>query len=171
MPIVKDKVAATEVLLSLGANLGDREKTIRAALQLLEEKAIVFDLRASGLYETAPVGYTAQPDFLNMALSARSTLSATTLFEHCKDIETQLGRRQRRQWREREIDIDLLLYGADIIQTDRLALPHPRMHERRFVLAPAAEVASGMLHPLLQKTIGELLAVCRDRSLVQRIEG
>lgn len=155
----------TPVLLALGANLGDRASTLRRAVDLLGARALT-DVRASAIYATEPVGYTNQPDFLNMAVAGATALDAMSLSDVCRSIERELGRTPRAKWHEREIDIDVLLYGAEVIETPALQIPHPRMHERRFVLRPAADVAPTMYHPTLGATVTELLDLCQDTSRV-----
>lgn len=143
------------ILLALGANLEPRRERIEEAMRLLELEALT-DTRRSSMYATEPVGYTDQPDFLNAAITGTTSLGAEELFSICKDIERRIGRQHRDQWREREIDIDIILYGVQVIDTPLLTIPHPRMHERAFVLDPAAEIAPDMLHPVLGTTIGQL---------------
>lgn len=155
----------TPVLLALGANLGDRASTLLRAVDLLAARALT-DVRASPIYATEPVGFTDQPDFLNMAVAGVTTLDASALTDVCRIIERELGRTPRAKWHEREIDIDVLLYDAEVIETPELEIPHPRMYERRFVLRPAADVAAAMMHPTLQKTVQELLDVCQDTARV-----
>lgn len=150
----------TRVLLALGANLEPRRERIEEAMRLLELEALT-DARRSSMYATAPVGYTDQPDFLNAAIMGMTSLNAEELFRTCKDIEGRIGRQHRARWREREIDIDIILYGLQVIDTPVLTIPHPRMHERAFVLDPAAEIAPDMIHPVLGTTIGQLRSMLR----------
>lgn len=148
------------ILLALGANLEPRRERIEEAMRLLELEALA-DARRSSMYATEPVGYTDQPDFLNAAITGTTSLVAEELFRVCKDIERRIGRQHRDRWREREIDIDIILYGVQVIDTPLLTIPHPRMHERAFVLDPAAEIAPDMIHPVLGTTIGQLRSMLR----------
>jgi 2-amino-4-hydroxy-6-hydroxymethyldihydropteridine diphosphokinase len=157
------------VLIAFGANLGNREQTISRAAELLFKRGAVREIRFSKLYETEPVGFKDQPFFINAALKGVTSLSPEDLLKTCREIETELGRTPRAKWHEREIDIDILLYGEEILLKDDVEIPHPRMHERRFVLLPAADVASEMQHPVLKKTVGELLKECADMSLVSAV--
>lgn len=154
------------VLLAFGANLGNREQTISNAVELLLKTGAIRETSLSKLYETEPVGFKDQPFFINAALKGITELSAEILLKTCRDIETQLGRTPRAKWHEREIDIDILLYDEKILLKEDVEIPHPRMHERRFVLLPAADVAGEMIHPVLKKTIGKLLKECPDTNLV-----
>lgn len=159
----------TRILLSLGSNLEPRAERIGTALEYLKQYALR-DVVVSHIYTTEPVGYRNQPDFLNIAVTGQTSLSAPDLFTTCKVIEHTMGRQHRQQWREREIDIDIILYGDAIVDSNELTLPHPRMYERRFVLVPAQEVAGDMVDPITHKTITDLLAACSDESRVTSVE-
>ncbi len=152
----------TRILLSLGANLGDRFDTIEGAVATMIEQNIIANPVLSSFYESEPVGYEEQPSFINCALVGFTTLQPKELFNHIKLIEKYFGRKDRPRWHERELDIDIILFGDLIIQDEDLIIPHPRMSERRFVLLPAHEIASDMIHPYLNKTITELYKECND---------
>jgi 2-amino-4-hydroxy-6-hydroxymethyldihydropteridine diphosphokinase len=130
-----------DVYLSLGTNMGDREENLKAAIELLRRKAGIFVQKISPVYETAPVGYVDQPSFLNIAIYARTTLTPFELLEACQSIENELGRVRTIRWGPRTIDLDILLYNNDNIETENLIIPHPRMFERAFVLVPLKDVA------------------------------
>jgi 2-amino-4-hydroxy-6-hydroxymethyldihydropteridine diphosphokinase len=156
----------TTVVLALGANLGDRLATLRAAVERCSA-ALIRDVRCSRVYETEPVGYVDQPAFLNMIVVGETMLGAHDLAQACSAIEIDLGRQARAKWHEREIDIDIVLYGREVIGSPTLEIPHPRMHERRFVLQPCAEVVPEMVHPILDTTINALLHDCADTAAVR----
>ena len=163
-------MAKRTALLSLGANLGRREQSIRRAVGLIQEYAQAEPIRLSGFVETEPVGYEDQPKFINCAARFETELSARELLAICKRVESDLGRQERPRWHEREIDIDIILLGDEIIESDKCSIPHPRMHERLFVLAPASEIAPNMVHPLLHKTILELLRELLEKSGLEKPE-
>jgi 2-amino-4-hydroxy-6-hydroxymethyldihydropteridine diphosphokinase len=125
----------TRAYVGLGSNLGDREATIRGAVEALPGVVAVSTLR-----ETDPVGVTEQPAFLNGAVVLETDLSARELLELLLSVERSLGRERRERWGPRTIDLDLLLYGDEAIDEPGLTVPHPRLHERRFVLEPLAEL-------------------------------
>ncbi|HEX5443088.1 MAG TPA: 2-amino-4-hydroxy-6-hydroxymethyldihydropteridine diphosphokinase, partial [Pirellulales bacterium] len=146
-------------LIALGANLGDRAHTLRRAVELLAAHPAIAGVEASGIHETAPVGGPrGQGSFLNAAVSLDASLAPEQLHALLLDIEAQLGRTRGQRWAARTIDLDLLLFGDEVINTSALAVPHPRLAFRRFVLAPATEVAPHMVHPLAGWTIRRLLA-------------
>lgn len=127
--------------LGLGSNLGDRRRHLAEALRQLNAGPDTRVTAVSSVYETAPVGVTAQPDFLNLAARVATQHSAQALLDQCLQIEAGLGRVRRERWGPRTIDIDLLLYAEVCLRDARLQLPHPRMQERSFVLIPLAEIA------------------------------
>lgn len=143
------------VYLALGANLGNRQGNLLQAIQSIRTFAWVEKI--SSLYETTPVGYLDQPDFLNMAIQISTQLNPRGLIRSLKQIEKQIGRKTSFRNAPRPIDIDILLYDDHIIETEKLSIPHPRMSERAFVLAPLAEIAPQAIHPVLKLTISELL--------------
>jgi len=157
------------VMLSLGSNIGPRKRRLRDAVRSIATN-ILSDVRCSSIYETDPVGYTDQAPFLNIVLVGETRLSATDLHEACKGLEIAQGRQHRERWREREIDIDVILYADERMATDVLTIPHPQFHERRFVLQPAFEVAPTMVDPASGCTITELLAICQDTSGVTIVQ-
>lgn len=150
-----------KLLIAFGSNLGDREKNIADAITMLREKITIEKI--SPLYETDPLyddkeKNTAQNKYLNGALYGQTNLSAPELLTFCLSIEKKIGRvRPAPRYSAREIDLDILFYGTEIINTPELQIPHPRLHERQFVLQPLNNIAPNWLHPQLQKTVGELL--------------
>lgn len=113
------------------------------------------------------MGYTDQPDFLNCCVAGQTDLSAEDLYAACKNVERSIGRQNRERWREREIDVDVILYGSDQIHNNVITIPHPRMQDRRFVLAPAAEIVPNMIDPRTGCTIEDLLKGCKDAGIVR----
>lgn len=126
--------------LSLGSNMGDRVGMLRQAVRLLNEHPAIDIMKISSLYETDPIGYTEQDAFLNMVVYLDTDLSAFELLEVCQDIEKKLDRKREIRWGPRTIDLDILLYNQDKLETEKLVIPHPRMHERAFVLVPLLEL-------------------------------
>ena len=141
--------------LSLGSNLGDREANLRAAIAKLGDFGEV--LAVSSLYETEPVEFTEQPWFLNCAVALRTELTAEQLLVAIKTIEQEMGRCRVQPKGPRNIDLDILLFGDAIISIPELEVPHPAMHQRRFVLTPLAEIAPDVFHPVNNKTVRNLL--------------
>jgi 2-amino-4-hydroxy-6-hydroxymethyldihydropteridine diphosphokinase len=154
---------ATPVIayVALGANLGNRVANIAAAVKALNETPGVSVTRQSSLIENPAVGGPADsPAFLNGVVEIEATLPPHALLKRLLDIERSLGRERRAKWAPRVIDLDLILYGNQIIDTPDLKVPHPLMHERRFVLEPLAQIAPGVLHPTTDVSILALLAGC-----------
>jgi 2-amino-4-hydroxy-6-hydroxymethyldihydropteridine diphosphokinase len=151
--------------LGLGSNLGDRAGTLDRALKVLEERGIDVTARSS-LYETEPVGGPPQGWFLNRVVKVKTDRSPEALLESCLDVEKALGRVREVRNGPRILDVDLLLYGQEVRDTDVLTLPHPRLHERLFVLIPLVEIAPDVRHPRLGLTATEMLARCKDTSRV-----
>jgi len=145
----------TRIYLSLGSNLGERESYLRAALDRFPP--VIRVLRASRLYETAPIEFTAQPWFLNQVIEAETALSPAELLSRTAAIESDLGRTREISKGPRTLDIDILLYNDAVVHTATLEIPHPRMTERRFVLAPLADLAPDLRHPVTALTVRQML--------------
>jgi len=145
-----------EAYIGLGSNLGDRKQNIEKALELLGKTPKIKVCSVSKFYETAPVGFKDQPDFVNAAAKIETTLKPLKLLAVCQSIERRLKRVRTIRWGPRTIDIDILLYGDLITRSDKLILPHPEMHKREFVLKPLNDIAPGVVHPLSGKTVAEL---------------
>ncbi len=149
--------------IGLGANVGEREATIRAAVDRLRAHPHITVVAESPLIETEPVGGPAgQPPFLNGAAALETDLDPDALLEVLKGIERGLGRRPRGRWGPREIDLDLLLYGDRVVETERLTVPHERLAERRFVLEPLAAIAPDARDPVTGRTVRAMLERLRE---------
>ena len=157
----------TTAFLGLGSNLGDRAAALDEALARLEQRG-VHTVRRSSRYLTEPVGGPPQPWFLNMVVEVETSMVAEDLLSTCLTIENGMGRVRTEPWGPRTVDIDILLYDRVVRDAPELTLPHPRLHERRFVLEPLAEIAPTVTHPRLLATARELRDRCRDASRVQR---
>jgi 2-amino-4-hydroxy-6-hydroxymethyldihydropteridine diphosphokinase len=155
-----------DVLLGLGANVGDREGQLQEALGRLSRRGFTTTARSS-LYLTEPVEAPPQEWFVNGAVAGRTPLGPEELLRACLSVEQEMGRRREEHHGPRTLDLDVLAYGAEIRRTSELTLPHPRLHERRFVLVPVAEIAPAFRHPVLSRTMAELLAACPDTSAVR----
>ena len=156
----------TGIYLSLGSNVGERAENIAQAIATLAR----FGVRAvkrSELYETEPVEFLAQDWFLNCAAEVETELAPAELMRALLEIERSMGRERVLPKGPRIIDMDILLYGLRVVREADLEIPHPRMADRRFVLVPLAEIAPRVVHPVLKKTIAELLAETSDRSEVR----
>ena len=158
-----------KVYLGLGTNLGDRKRNLREAIEKIEEH-IGKVLKSSSVYETAPWGFEAENDFLNMVTEVETGLSPSELLKKIFEIESKLGReRTQDRYSSRVIDIDILFYDDLIVDQKGLKIPHRLMHERRFVLAPFCEIAPDLIHPMLKKSISVLLEECRDRTKITKL--
>jgi 2-amino-4-hydroxy-6-hydroxymethyldihydropteridine diphosphokinase len=160
---------AKEAIIGLGTNLGNREENLKKAIENIIMSAGEV-ISCSGIYETEPWGFRSEDHFLNMVLSITTSLKPVDLLKRLLKIEMQMGRiRGTEKYSSRIIDVDILLYGNEIINQPYLKIPHPKIRERKFVLVPLCDIASEMIHPVLNKTFAALLENCKDESKVERI--
>jgi len=154
------------IFLGLGSDTGNRTENLAKARSLIGEyfgKIVM----ASSIYETEPWGFESDTKFLNQVIEIESGLSSPELLDEIIRVETLMGRKRSiRGYESRVIDIDILFYGDKIINDKSLSIPHPHLHERKFVLVPLDEIAPGFIHPVLNKSVRELLEICRDKGEV-----
>ena len=156
--------------IGFGSNIGDRLAHIQNAIHALSETEGITIQKISSVYKTDPVGYETQAQFLNGVVAIQTHLPPLSLLHTLKNIETAIGRQHRIRWGPREIDLDILIYGDLCLQTGKLVIPHPEMHLRRFVLAPLAEIAPDVVHPVFQETVQTLLEHLEDDKSVLKKE-
>jgi len=153
--------------LSLGSNLGNRGQNLREAVRRLQALGTIRSI--SSIYETEPVEFTDQPMFLNSALELETAANPDQLMEHLLVIEKTMGRQRTQKKGPRVIDLDILLFADQVVNTPTLTIPHPAMHQRRFVLEPLTEIAPETKHPVLKKTAKELLEALPRGQTVKRL--
>jgi 2-amino-4-hydroxy-6-hydroxymethyldihydropteridine diphosphokinase len=169
---MKDNCQATTAFLALGSNLGDRLAALKGARRALNSVPEIQVLAASAIYETEPVGGPAeQPPYLNAVLKIQTSLTAHDLLAVGLAVEQQFGRRRQERWGARSLDVDLLFYGSEILQFEDLVIPHPRLHQRAFVLVPLMDIAPDLGHPLLRETVAEMLAQLPSTAGIERLSG
>lgn len=165
---MEEKIKPEIVFLSLGSNVGDRQENLRGAIAALSGAGVEVK-RVSSIYETEPVDLLEQPWFLNCVVQGETTVPAVDLLPALREIERRMGSKKLVARGPRLIDIDILLYGQQTIDAPELQVPHPRMHLRRFVLEPLAELAPDVKHPRWSGTAAELLNASQDKSAVAKI--
>ncbi|RDW15326.1 2-amino-4-hydroxy-6-hydroxymethyldihydropteridine diphosphokinase [Oceanobacillus arenosus] len=148
--------------LALGTNIEPRHAYLEDALRILGEHQAIAIQKKSSIYETAPVGYTNQADFLNMVIEVDTALISMKLLEYCQQVELELGRKRDIRFGPRTIDLDILTYNQENSTIERLIIPHPRMHERAFVLIPLQEIAADFIIPVWNKRPQELIEGLSD---------
>ena len=155
------------VFLGIGSNVGDRMHFLAEAVRKLRAIPTLRVMKISSVYVTEPVGVKDQNEYLNAVVSTQTSAGVTDFHLRIKSIEKEIGRVERERWGPREIDIDILLFGDRIISEAAITIPHAEMVNRRFVLQPLAEISPETVHPLLHKTVRDLLAECKDSSVVE----
>lgn len=155
------------ICLGLGSNVGEREANIKRAVRDLAQRGDIAVLAGAALYETTPVGFRDQCDFLNTVISVATSLTPRQLLQACQATEQRLGRRKTFRWGPRVIDIDILCYDDYVINTPDLVVPHPRLMERRFALVPLCELAPQLVLPTADKPVCAILDGCRDSGEVK----
>lgn len=163
------KLKNTFVLLSLGANIGDMKSTLESAIAKLSELKAVANIVKSSYYKTEPYGVKNQDWFLNLCVSGYTNLTPFELLEKCKFIEKHYGRKEREKWQKRELDIDIIFYDNEIIESKELTIPHQEYMMRNFVLIPASEIAGDYIPPLSEYNLSQLASMCDDKSWVKKI--
>jgi len=157
------------VYIQLGSNLGDREGYLKQSqAMLIDEIGLI--IKMSSIYESSPWGVENQGSFLNQVLLLETDVKPFDLLDIILNIEKEMGRVRIEKWGERIIDIDILFYNDEIIETNNLCIPHPYISKRRFVLSPLDEIAKNYIHPILHKTINKLLLECLDEEKVSIYE-
>lgn len=157
------EIKAVSVYLSLGSNMGERQENLQRAIDYISQRMRIE--KKSSIYDTAPLENADQNRFLNMACQVTTSIPVTMLLSLFKGIENKMGRVPGPPNRPRPIDIDILFYGDDIMDTPELKIPHPRMLERAFVLVPLAEIAPDLVHPVQKHTIKELLTIVQSKGI------
>jgi len=153
------------VYIQLGSNIGKRKSFIAKSMEQIE-KNIGEIIAESSVFETIPWRNENQNNFLNSVIKIETQFDAFNVLQKSQEIENNLGRVRKEKWGERTIDIDILFYNNEIINTEELIIPHPLIHKRKFVLTPLSEIAPNYIHPILQKNISDLLLGCKDSQKV-----
>ncbi|WP_412096017.1 2-amino-4-hydroxy-6-hydroxymethyldihydropteridine diphosphokinase [Bacillus sp. PS06] len=153
--------------ISLGSNIGDRSHYLDEAVKFLQFEEHIEVVEVSSIYETAPVGYVEQDSFLNMVIKVNTSLTPLDLLKVIQEIENELGRKREIRWGPRTIDLDILLYNNENIETEKLIIPHPRMKERAFVLVPLMEIDESIVIPNIKMPISFFIKELQDREEVQ----
>ena len=156
-----------QAYIALGSNMGDRYEYLKKAVLLLENQEKITVVNTSSIYETDPVGFTDQDQFLNMAVQVSTSLKPLELLDECLKIEEQLGRKREIRWGPRTLDLDILLYNQEDIETEKLTIPHPRMSERAFVILPLLEMNPNIMLPHMEEPLKSCLQSIPDKEGVR----
>jgi len=167
--LIEHEVSCNAVFISLGANLGPARENIARAIRSIKKNCRV--LAVSSLYESDPVGPQDQPKFTNAVVKVETDLSPFDLLDHPMAVEREIGRKKTRRWGPRVIDIDIIFYGDLVISTDSLVIPHPRAHERRFVLEPLLEIDPAAWHPAKNMAVRDICSGLGDSQAVSKTDG
>jgi 2-amino-4-hydroxy-6-hydroxymethyldihydropteridine diphosphokinase len=168
-PSCSEQISGVVCYLGIGSNLGQPAEQCREAVERIASASGITLLRCSSLYRTEPVGEKNQDDFVNAVAEVRTVLSPRLLLQALLQIEKEMGRVRATHWGPRIIDLDILLFGQEVVQEDDLIIPHPELHRRRFVLVPLCELASYVIHPAFGVSIRGLMQRLQDDSRVERI--
>ena len=163
------EVSLNIVFIGVGANLGPVHENFTRALRSMEKCARV--LAVSSLYESDPVGPQDQPKFTNAVIKVETELSPFELLDHLKTIEKEIGRKKTKRWGPRVIDLDIIFYGDLVISTDSLVIPHPRAHERRFVLEPLLEIEPAAWHPVKNMAVRDICSRLGNSQAISKTDG
>lgn len=158
------------VVLSFGSNKGNRYNYIKKAIKTLSLSGDFNLIAVSNLYETEPWGFKNQKKFLNCTGAGLTRLTPVAFLRLIKKTELELGRLYKYKWQEREIDIDILFFGSRVLSTEQLIIPHPRLHKRNFVLFPLKDIMPEFMHPVLRKTVIQLLKLAGDTAGVKLLK-
>lgn len=156
----------SDVFLGLGSNINDRQKFLDTAASLIGSCSNIKTVSVSSVYETEPWGVKEQNLFLNRVVKIDTSFSPEELLDFVKETEKKAGRKESKKWHEREIDIDILFFGNVVYEDERFSVPHKEVQNRKFVLVPMCELNGGFVHPVLNKTMTELLGLTKDISEV-----
>lgn len=156
-----------QAYIALGSNMGDRYEYLKKAVLLLENQEKITVVNTSSIYETDPVGFTDQDQFLNMAVQVSTSLKPLELLDECLKIEEELGRKREIRWGPRTLDLDILLYNQENIETEKLTIPHPRMSERAFVILPLLEMDPNLMLPTMEEPLESCLQSIPDKEGVR----
>ena len=163
-------ILKTNVYIGIGSNLGNREENLDGALESVKRIEGAELTSFSSIYESEPMYLSAQPDYLNLAAKISTSLSPLILLEALLLIESEMGRKRELKYGPRVIDLDILFFGEQIVDSESLTIPHPLLYDRLFVLKPLSEIAGELICPVRQKTVSELLKLSNDNSRISKYE-